>query len=76
MPEKLSYQLIDRNSDHGRVLHEILSDLVNHREVSDAKFLLAWDLNWQACWKRELEAFAAAFAKPSGAWPSGVAFWE
>ncbi len=48
-PKRLTYELIERESDIGRPLYIILSELVeqHHEELHDARIALAWCTSWK-----------------------------
>lgn len=47
--KKLSYRLIDQDSEAGRGLYPMLRDLVetHHEDLKDARIALAWCLSWK-----------------------------
>jgi hypothetical protein len=48
-PKKLSYLLINRLDEKGRVLYDLVDELVDrhHPELREARIALAWNLAWQ-----------------------------
>ena len=49
-PKKLSYRLIERESESGQKWYPVLELLVaqHHEELKDAKIALAWNLSWKS----------------------------
>lgn len=49
-PKKISYRLIERESESGKKWYPVLELLVSqhHEELRDAKIALAWNLSWKA----------------------------
>jgi hypothetical protein len=49
MPKKVSYRLIDRESEAGAIMYRMLFDLVHdhHSELRGARIALAWSLSWK-----------------------------
>jgi hypothetical protein len=48
-PKKVSYQIIERDSDAGAPMYRLLDELIekHHGELADARIALAWNLAWK-----------------------------
>jgi hypothetical protein len=48
-PKRVTYELINKDSDVGRPMYRLLRDLVNehHEEISEARIALAWNTSWR-----------------------------